>query len=212
MKQIDLTGKRFGLLTVNGICEKRNGKIFWNCTCDCGNKTIVYGGNLRGGAVKSCGCLNHRPAHNKTHGESQTKLYRHWISMIYRCTNPQNAAYKWYGARGIKVCNEWKTYEGFKQWVLSTRPDESYTVERIDVDGDYCPENCKWIPNSEQANNRTTNVLITYNGETKNLMKWCKQFKADYKLVHNRMHRQKWDFEKAIFTPLNQSNSHKKER
>jgi TusA-related sulfurtransferase len=121
--------------------------------------------------------------------------------MIYRCHNPKNRAYKWYGARGIKVCEDWHNFENFKNWVLSTRPDELYSCERVDVNGDYCPENCTWIPLNEQANNRRTCIYITYNGKTQNLMQWCKELDLNYKLVHNRMYKCGYDFEKAIKTP-----------
>ena len=202
MKRIDLTGEKFCLLTVDSYAKTENGYAYWNCTCDCGNKTIVRGSNLKSGEVKSCGCLTHRFSANRTHGESKSKLYRHWISMIYRCSKPNNHAYKWYGGRGISVCDEWKTYEGFKQWVQKTRPDESYTCERIDVNGDYCPQNCTWIPLNKQQNNRTTCIVIEYNGKRKNLTEWCKEYGIDYYLVHNRIYKLGWDFEKALFTPV----------
>lgn len=210
MKRIDLTGERFNHLTVESLARAEKGVLYWNCLCDCGNRTVVRGSNLKRGAVKSCGCINHI-SHNKTHGESKSKLYRHWMSMIYRCYNPKNNAYKWYGARGIRVCDEWRTYEGFRAWVANTCPDVTYTVERIDVNGDYCPENCTWIPNSKQANNRRTSVIVEHNGIKKNLTEWCDELGLDYKLIHNRIHKLKWDFEKAIYTPVDKSKSNKKE-
>jgi hypothetical protein len=130
--------------------------------------------------------------------------------MVRRCEKPNCKAYKWYGKRGIKVCEEWKTYEGFKAWVLATRPREDYTVERIDVNGDYCPSNCTWIPISEQANNRTTCVLIEYNGKKQNLMQWCEELGLTYKRVHNRMHKLGWSFERAISEPVNVEKRNKK--
>ena len=203
-KLIDITGKKFNsLLVIKRVENEEKGRARWLCKCDCGNETIVRGSNLKNGAVKSCGCLRKTASErNRTHGDSRTKLYNHWVSMIYRCYNPKNQAYKWYGARGIKVCDEWKDYLKFKEWVLSTRPDESYTVERIDVNGDYCPENCKWIPMGEQANNRTTNLIYEYNGKKQNLAQWCMELGLDYKLVHNRLFKSKWSFEKAISTPV----------
>ena len=201
-KFIDLTGEKYNhLLVIERVENTKSGRTQWKCLCDCGNETIVRGSNLKSGAVKSCGCLLH-VANNITHGDSHTKLYNHWISMIYRCSHPNNNAYKWYGARGIKVCDEWLDYQKFKQWVMDTRPDESYTVDRIDVNGDYCPENCRWIPMGEQANNRTTNLLYEYNGKTQNLSQWCKELNLDYKLVHNRLKKSKWSFEKSISTPV----------
>lgn len=210
MKRIDLTGQKFGMLTVIRLHTAENGVIVWECLCDCGNKSFVRGGNLRSGAVKSCGCVKHLAPRNKEHGESRSKLYRHWKSMIYRCSRPNNRAYKWYGGKGVRVCAEWQTYDGFKKWVLETRPNETYTVERIDVNGDYCPDNCKWIPIEKQANNRTSCVMISYNGSTKNLTEWCKELGLDYKLVHNRMTKLGWSFEKAISTPLDISKRNRR--
>lgn len=209
MRRIDLTGRRFGKLTVEGLASADKGILVWNCVCDCGNITLVRGNNLRSGAVQSCGCLKHKQSHNRTHGESQSKLYRHWRSMIYRCLSPKHKAYKWYGGRGITVCQEWQTYEGFRAWVLCTRPDESYTVERIDVNGNYSPENCTWIPMNEQANNRTSCIMISHNNRTQNLTEWCNEYGLDYKLVHNRLFKLGWDFEKAISTPVDKTKRNK---
>lgn len=200
-KFIDITGKRFNKLTVLSLYKKENGIPVWKCKCDCGNITYVRGKNLKSGAVKSCGCMLYATK-NKTHGESKTHLYQQWYKMKYRCENPHDRAYKWYGARGIRVCNDWQTFEGFKKWVELTRPNPAYTIERKNVDGNYCPENCIWIPLSEQANNRTTAVIITYNNETMSLTDWCKKLNVRYRLVHNRMYKLGWDFEKAINTPV----------
>ena len=209
MRKEDLTGKKYNLLTVEGLDCVKDGVSYWKCRCDCGNVVNVRGNNLKSGAVKSCGCLRKIPS-NFMHGESKTKLYRHWISMIYRCTNPKKDSYKWYGARGISVCEEWKTFEGFKAWAMKTRPDESFTVERIDVNGDYCPENCKWIPAGDQADNRRTNIVIEHNGQKKNLAQWCDALGLDYKRIHNRMFRLGWDFEKAISCPVDSRKQNKK--
>lgn len=212
-KLIDITGNKYNMLTVLGRVENdKNGQSRWECICECGNKTIVKGANLKNGAVKSCGCLVHRPALNKKHGESNTPLYRMWTSMIYRCDNPKYIAYKYYGARGIRVCDEWHDYETFKKWVNETKTDDSYTIERIDVNGDYGPDNCKWIPMSEQANNRRSNIVIDYNGEEHTLMQWCKKLNLNYKNVHNRMYKLGWSFEKAISTDIDISKRNKVER
>lgn len=196
---LDLTGKRHERLVV--LRKADHGRSWWVCKCDCGQITFVRSSNLTSGAVKSCGCLKHKP-HNKTHGESQSKLYRCWTSMIYRCENPKNHAYRWYGERGIKVCKEWQTYENFKEWVEKTRPNENCTIDRIDTDGDYCPENCRWVDAKDQANNRRTNIVIEYGGKIMNLMQWSEYLGIDYKLIHNRMFKLGWDFEKAISTPV----------
>lgn len=200
-KFIDRTGEKYNHLLVLGLEAITNGKPAWKCRCDCGKITVVRGSNLVSGAVKSCGCLRNTP-YNKTHGDSNTKLYRHWKSMIYRCTKPNHPAYRWYGARGISVCDEWLDYENFKKWAIETQPDKSYTVDRIDVNGNYCPENCRWATREEQANNRRSNIMFEYRGERKNLMQWSKCLNVGYKLLYNRINKLGWDFEKAITTPV----------
>ena len=211
-KLIDLTGKKFNQLTVIRRAKNaRPGIVQWECICDCGNKTIVRGSNLKNGSVKSCGCLTH-VSHNRTHGMSKTALYRKWWSMLRRCDDPKSQAYKYYGARGIKVCKEWHDFETFKKWVDTTRTSEDLTLERKDVNGDYCPKNCIWISMSEQANNRRSCVIIEYNGETHHLTDWCKKLGLNYKLVHNRMHKLGWSFDKAIHTPVDASKRNKVER
>lgn len=200
-KLIDLTGMKYNKLTVVKRAENsKNGQARWECVCDCGNTTIVVSNNLKNGAVKSCGCLKHLK--KNTHHESKTKLYRMWTSMIYRCHNPKNQGYKYYGARGIRVCDEWHDFLNFKKWVLETKNEPNLTLERIDVNKDYSPENCTWIPFSEQANNRRSCRYFEYNGEKHNLMEWCNKLNLNYKNVHNRIYKLNWSFEKAISTPI----------
>lgn len=207
-KLIDLTGQTFNMLTVIERDLSKKG-TYWKCQCGCENKTItsVKASNLKSGAVKSCGCLKHQSAWNKTHGESKTKLYRHWVCMMRRCYDPKHTNYQNYGARGIKVCEEWHIYENFRDWTLKTRQDENLTCERMNNDGDYCPENCIWIPLGEQANNRRSSVVIAYNGKTQNLMQWCKELNLYYPTVHSRMYKYGWDFEKAIGEPVKSNQS-----
>lgn len=207
----DITGKKFNMLTVVKMSDSVNGKRRWECICDCGNKTIVRGNNLKSGAVKSCGCTK-KIAHNRMHGESKTKLYRMWKSMIYRCHNPKNHAYKYYGARGIIVCNQWHDYLTFKKWVNETRQDPNSTIERKDNNGNYCPENCKWVDAKAQANNRRNNVIIEYKNETHNLTEWCEILNLDYKNIHNRIYKLGWSFGRAISTPIDTSKRNKAER
>ena len=124
-KLVDLTGQTFNMLTVIERDLSKKG-TYWKCQCGCKDKNIVSvsSSNLKCGLVKSCGCLKHRSPHNKKHGESKTKLYRHWVCMMRRCYDPQHTNYQNYGARGIKVCEEWHTYENFRDWTLKTRQDE----------------------------------------------------------------------------------------
>lgn len=211
-KLIDLTGQRFNnLLVIERAENTKGGSARWKCRCDCGNETIVSAANLKSNAVKSCGCLRTAPP-NKTHGLSKTPLYRMWRSMIYRCENPKHNAYKNYGGRGITVCEEWHDFETFKKWVEETKPYENATVDRIDNNKGYSPQNCRWVDMSIQANNRNNNLSISYNGETHNLMEWSKILDFDYKRVHNRMNKLGWSFEKSIATPVEEKKRNKVER
>lgn len=208
---IDLTGNKYGRLTVIDRAENsKDGRARWNCICDCGNATIVAARNLKSGSVKSCGCMSSRlQPTTKTHGDSTTKLYEKWCSMMNRCNNPNHPHYKDYGGRGIKVCEEWHNYSNFKKWVLNTRDNENLTIDRIDVNGDYCPENCRWATAKEQANNRRSNLIYVYNGESHNLNEWCEILGLNYYNVHNRIYKLKWTFEKAISTPIDISKRNK---
>lgn len=211
---IDITGNKYGMLTVMHRTENApRGVARWECKCDCGNIVIVRGGNLKNGAVKSCGCL--KSISNKsrsTHDMSGTRLYQSWINMKRRCYYKAHPAYKDYGARGIKVCDEWRnSFKNFAEWSLANGYTDNLTIERVDNDKDYEPYNCKWVNLGDQANNRRSNVKITYNNETHNLSEWCKRLNKDYALVYNRIHKNKWDFERAISEPVHIEKRNRKD-
>lgn len=198
----DLTGQKFALLTViNRADSDSNGKAYWNCLCDCGNRTIVSGSNLRNGAVKSCGCL--RRKEKNTHHLSNTKLYRIWNGIIQRCNNKKHCGYNYYGAKGIDVCEEWKNdFTIFYKWAVSNGYSEGLTIDRIDNTKGYSEQNCRWVSRKDQANNREFCKVIEYNGKTQTLMQWCEELNLNYKRVHSRLYRLGWTFEKAINTPV----------
>lgn len=173
----DLTGQKFGRLTVlNHIYVDKKPYSRWLCRCDCGNEVVRTRGDLTSGHSRSCGCLAKEELikRNTVHGFSGENLYETWKHMRQRC-NDQNAThYNRYGGRGIKVCEEWNDYGKFREWALNNGYKENLTLDRIDVNGDYCPENCRWATWITQQNNRTSNHKITVNGETHTIAEWAK--------------------------------------
>lgn len=197
----DLTGQRFGRLTVIervGTTKARN--AIWLCKCDCGNETKVNGGNLTSNSIKSCGCL--RQEQLKTHGLSYSNLYPIWISMKDRCFNPNNKEYHCYGGRGISICDEWKNnFENFYTWAKDNGYDENAkygecTIDRIDVNGNYEPSNCRWITMKEQQRNRRDNHLLTYDSETRCVSEWAEILGVNYGTFKSRI--KNWTIEKAF--------------
>lgn len=181
-KGCDLVGQRFGKLTVveylyskgNRNTPDRPGRM-WRCVCDCGGEKITSSYKLRSGVVTSCGCQMRESARkagqaNKTHGMSKTRLYKCYQAMKKRCKYEPN----WAG-KGIKVCEEWQTFEPFMEWALANGYDDSLTLDRIDVWGDYEPSNCRWADYFTQMNNTTQNVRITINGVTKTASEWSRE-------------------------------------
>ena len=191
----DLTGKRFGKLVVVGLDDKGTRKTYWVCQCDCGNIKSVRSDSLQCGAIKSCGCLKKEQdkinlTANHSHKQSGTRIYYIWQGIKNRCGNPNDARYMRYGGRGIKVCEEWKnSFETFWEWALNSGYKDNLTIDRINNDGDYCPDNCRWADAATQCNNRESNVKIKIGNTTKTLLEWCKIFDVDYSTVHARYER-----------------------
>lgn len=129
------------------------------------------------------------------------KLYGIWLSMKDRCENPKATPYKYYGAKGVKVCDEWSEYENFKSWSLENGYKQGLSIDRIDVNGNYCPDNCRWVTRKEQMNNTTRNRIICFNGKTQTLMQWSEETGIKYATLYNRLGWMGWSVEKALTTP-----------
>ena len=175
-KLSDLTGLKFGRLTVIQRSGTKNGHVAWLCKCDCGKTIVTIGNLLKSGKSKSCGCKKIETCGDthRIHGKSNTRLYIAWQHMKQRCCNPKNDRYKYYGGRGISICEDWMQFEPFEQWALSNGYEDELTIDRIDVNGDYCPENCRWVTWETQQNNKRNNNIIEAFGEKRTLAEWSK--------------------------------------
>lgn len=181
-----LIGKKFNLLTVVDK-ERIEGVIYWQCICDCGNTTRARTSYLKNGSVKSCGCLRHGPAHNRTHGLAGTILYKRWAAMIGRCYNPNDDCYKWYGGRGIEICESWRhNYMAFHNWCIFNGYEKSLKLDRINNDGNYEPDNCRWTTQKVQCNNTRRNVIVSIQGENLNLKQASEKYKLPYGTIMTR--------------------------
>lgn len=198
-------GQKFCMLTVIEpvhVKNKMGSMWYWRVRCDCGKEKVIRPTEVISGKNKSCGCYRFgREPWNKSHGESHTHLHNVWCGMNNRC-NPNHKNSEGYGDRGIKVCEEWKSYEAFANWARIHGYQDGLTIERIDVNGDYCPENCTWIPLAKQARNRRTTHWVEYQGEQMSLAEACERAGLPYKQVFWRMRRAGWPFEKAISVPM----------
>ena len=204
---IDLTGQRFGKLTVlQRDTSKPIGHdcaTYWLCKCDCGNECSVPAAHLRKGQTKSCGCMRAIVSSKLhfMHGMSHTRIHNIWCDMNKRCNNSNASHYEYYGGRGIKVCDRWKSFENFYDDMIGTYSD-GLTIDRINVDGNYEPSNCRWITMEDQARNKRTNIMITIDGETMCLAEWCRKFNLEYKTIRYRISNLKWTPEEALKTPI----------
>lgn len=204
-KPLDLVGDRYGRLVVlEKLPERRRKHVVWRCICDCGAFDEVTTSELRFGRHRSCGCYQKERASeaNRTHGESQTRLYRIWCAMIKRCENEHTVGFENYGGRGISVCHEWRnSYTSFRDWALSHDYRDDLTLDRIDVNSGYDPDNCRWATHGEQMNNTRRNKTFEYNGERHTLREWSEITGVPYHRLRGRVSYRGWTIKQALELP-----------
>lgn len=198
-KYEDLAGKKFGKLTVIkkvGVSKQKQSK--WLCKCDCGNEVVVSRTNLSINKTKTISCGCHRKETITKHNKCKTKIYSAYIAMKQRCYNKQNAAYKYYGARGIKICDEWLNKDdgfiNFYNWSITNGWKEGLSIDRINTDGDYKPDNCRWTNSLTQMNNTRRNHYITYKNETHTIGGWARILNKSYSTLYNKLRNNNFKF------------------
>ena len=208
----DLSGKKFGKLTVIKLDHreirndgKRN-RYFnhWLCQCECGNECIIIGNYLKKGSTISCGCYRKELSKNKLykHGLSNTRLHKIWSGIKQRCYAKYSKDYKNYGQRNIIMCDEWKNdFKKFYDWAIDNGYKDNLTIDRIDNDGNYEPNNCRWATLEEQANNMRNNHLLTFNNKTQTMSQWAKEYNMSKYLLQHRI-ASNWSVERALTTPI----------
>lgn len=208
MKILDIKGKRFGKLVALERVKNVGKKVSWRCLCDCGKETNVLTTNLTTNRIKSCGCLKNQKLieRSTTHNQRHTKLYEVWKTMKQRCSNSNNKGYHNYGGRGINVCDEWKdNYQAFYEWSINNGYKEGLSIDRINNDGNYEPNNCRWVDKFIQNNNTRKNKLFTINGISKTIHQWSREYNVPVSRTRQRVYIQKWDIVKALTTPVKSS-------
>lgn len=199
---IDLTGKRFGRLAVLGYVPNPGGVGKWECKCDCGAIKQIASSGLRRGNINSCGCLRKELLResNRTHGMGKAgdrpSEYSTWSGMLSRCRNPKTTGFHRYGGRGIVVCERWLSFENFLA-DMGRKPSANHTIERVDNDGPYSPDNCRWVPACEQQKNTGRTHFLTHNGQTLCIVDWAKIVGVTDNAIHSRLKRG-WSIERAL--------------
>ena len=205
MRLIDLTGHRYGRLTVIGRAGYYKKELLWHCICDCGNEVNVIGSSLKRGNTRSCGCI-HREAVSK-YDSVNGRLYRIWADMKTRCNNPKYKLYHHYGGRGIKVCPMWNdSFSNFSLWAFENGYSDNLTIDRIDVDGNYEPSNCRWISIQAQQWNRRDNVVAVYEGKRYTLKQLSELSGISISTLYTRLRLHNWNVAEAVETPVSRNN------
>lgn len=202
----DITGQRFGMLTVIQLVEQINPKEHrkWMCKCDCGNTHVASGAFMRTGKTTHCGCMTGVLISQKKtrHGLYKSRLYNIWRTMRQRCTeNTGNQKRDTYYMKGIRVCEEWQTFDNFMEWALENGYSDKLTIDRINNDGGYYPDNCRWVTNDVQSLNKRNTVMVDFEGERIPLLSLCRQLNVPWQRVYQRIYKSGWSVERAITEP-----------
>jgi len=209
--KVNLAGQKFGrLLVLYDTGERKNKHVVWHCRCDCGNEVDARGDNLTSGLARSCGCYNRERVAEvqATHGMSRHggahPVYWVWHGMLQRCKNPNDKRYKYYGGRGITVCDEWHDAEKFIGWAVLNGWEKGLTLDRIDNNGNYKPDNCRWVTRKVQSRNMRSNHLIAFNGKTQTIAEWAEEIGINGSTLYNRINVSGWPIERALAEPVKQ--------
>lgn len=198
-KKVDIAGMIFNDIQVIKYFYSKNGIKYWQCKCHCGNTFITRGNSIKYGKTRSCGCIRNYVCRKPYHGGTGTSLFSKWKNMRMRCLCASSTRYKDYGGRGITVCDEWKNnFETFRDWSFNNGYNDNLTIERIDVNGNYEPSNCKWIPLKEQANNTRKTRYIEHNGEKLKLKEFAEKYNLKYGSMRDLYYRHKLNPQQLI--------------
>ena len=200
----DISGQKVGkwaVIRYLGAIHPGQTTTYYLCRCECGVERPVNSSALRRGKSISCGCYQREVARNRwtIHGLNDHPLRSHYHAMKSRCYDTRNMGYPNYGGRGVKICQEWlDSYPAFVEWALNSGWAEGLTIDRIDVNGDYSPDNCRWITRAEQSHNTRRNKFYTYQGQTKTLTQWSRDLKIPYERLRGRLRKCGCTFEEAV--------------
>lgn len=214
----DLTGLRFSRLTVLKASERpksSSGQYYWHCRCDCGVEKEAQSYHLRSGHTRSCGCLSREAAgirsreRNLRHGDTSSPEWICWVSMRQRCLSPDSKSYPGYGGRGITICERWGSFEAFLS-DMGRKPHPECSIDRIDNEGSYSPENCHWATKTQQTRNRRNTRMVSVGSQTKTIQEWADSSGHSYARLYDRIFRSGWDAEKAINSPVQEEKRNRR--
>lgn len=203
----DITGYRFGDWTVLERLDHRNGSTHWLCRCRCGAEKEVSGQHLKRGKTKSCGCHREEQARERftKHGLRGNVVYVTYGGIMDRCYNRNCAEYKWYGGRGITVCDRWRQHPKVFIEDMGPKPTPTHSIDRIDNDGNYEPGNCRWATRAQQRRNSSRLKLVTFRGKTQCLQDWADELGMSRDTLYSRLVRGNWDVERALETAVDET-------